>query len=146
MSDISSIPEIRDFRLIIQCLVFAKLHLFSRKPFSLAAFLSVFCLLESSSIQPMVYRAILNLLCLITPFLVMLSRVYLQYHTVNQVLGGYLIGAVLGLTFAKLSARFNRQVDGVIQAVINLLSPLNQLKIVQMLAFETRKSTSKRKN
>ena len=94
----------------------------------------------------MVYRAILNLLCLITPFLVMLSRVYLQYHTVNQVLGGYLIGAVLGLTFAKLSARFNRQVDGVIQAVINLLSPLNQLKIVQMLAFETKKSTSKRKN
>ena len=95
--------------------------------------------MESKYITPIVYRACLNLAALITPFMVMISRVYLKYHTVEQVIGGYVLGLLFGYVWWSITKRYENTTTNIITKLFYKLSYFDQFKIIKWLGCENRK-------
>merc|ERR1712147_238669 len=70
-----------------------------------SAFAAAFVHVEAGTFNwpYLIVKPVIQLILLIYPFLVMFSRVYLQYHTVAQVAAGWLIGLLMGRLWSPLS-------------------------------------------
>merc|ERR1711962_892525 len=100
-----------------------------------ASFCSIFLLMENDHLKPLTYRAAINVLLILTPYLVMLSRVYLKYHTVTQVFAGYFFGLILGYIWWKISDICQTYISNLISSIFNLLAFFDNFPIIKMLAL-----------
>lgn len=64
---------------------------------------SVHRLMDRRSPLPLVFRVLYSAALIVLALLVCVSRLYLLYHTKEQVLAGALVGAVLGIAWARIS-------------------------------------------
>lgn len=94
--------------------------------------------MESQFITPLTYRAFLNGVALITPWLVMVSRVYLQYHTFEQVIAGYVFGLIFGYIWWRVSKLSEKPITNLVQQFFLTISYFDDYKLIRWLALENK--------